>query len=85
MQTPTVTEDYRKPTSKVAHNRDEQEDYRISKGSARFMTWLGLVLAVPGIVMLLWEAERNIPAGIGFILLGGYIAWTGSGSMRLFK
>lgn len=80
-----VEKDFRKPTSKVAHNRSDQEDYRISKGSARFMTWLGLVLGIPGVVMLLWEAERNIPAGIGFILVGAYIAWTGSGSMRLFK
>jgi hypothetical protein len=85
MANTTVAKDLRKPTSKVAHNREEDEDYHISKGSARFMTWLGIVLAIPGLVMLIWEAERNIPAGVGFLILGSYIAWTGSGSMRLFK
>ena len=80
----TVSEDSRKPTSKVAHNREASEDYRISKGSARFMTWLGIVIAIPGVVMLVWEAERHIPGGIGFLLVGGYIAWTGSGSNKLF-
>ena len=80
----TVSEDSRKPTSKLAHNRVDGEDYRISKGSARFMTWLGIVLAIPGVVMLIWEAERNIAGGIGFILVGAYIAWTGTGANKLF-
>ena len=80
-----VEEDFRKPTSKVAHNREEQEDYRISTGSAKLLTLLGFVLVVPGIVMLVWEAERNIGAGIGFIILGLATAWTGVGARILFR
>lgn len=80
-----VSEDFRKPTSKVAHNREEQEDYRISTGSSKFLTWLGVVLVIPGIVLLIWEAERNVPAGLGFIAVGLFTSWTGAGARRLFK
>jgi hypothetical protein len=81
----TVEEDRRKPTSKVAHNREEQEDYRISTGSAKLLTLLGFVLVIPGVVMLVWEAERNVGAGIGFIVLGLATAWTGVGARSLFR
>ncbi len=80
-----MAEDFRKPTSKVAHNREHEEDYRISTGSAKLLTILGIVLIIPGIILLVWEAERNIYAGIGFILVGLATAWTGTGARRLFN
>lgn len=80
-----VSEDRRKPTEKVAHNREVQEDYRITKGSASVLTILGVILAIPGVVLLVWEAERNVGAGIGFIILGAVVAWTGTGARRIFR
>ena len=80
-----MSEDHSRPTSKLAHNREDQEDYRISKGSANTLTILGVILVIPGVVMLVWEAERNIGAGIGFIILGLAVAWTGSGARMIFR
>jgi hypothetical protein len=80
-----VTEFSRKPTGKVAENRVDDEEYNISEGSAGFMSWLGVMLLIPGIVLLAWEAKRSVPWGVFFIVLGLYIAWTGFGSFKLFK
>jgi hypothetical protein len=75
----------RKPTQEVAKNREDQEEYYISSGSALFMTWLGVTLMIPGLALLFWPAERHIPWGIFFVVLGAYTAWTGLGSYRMIK
>lgn len=82
---PDDPEDFREDIKGVASNRTEDEEYYISAGSANFMSWLGITLMIPGIIMLLIPSAFNLWGGIGFTVLGAYVTWTGVGAVKLFK